>query len=85
MIWVFLVQRERKFAPAGMPRRSKFRLLIAATAIWFTTAFGMAEIVLLSFGPPDGNFNSIDFFYTILAFVATATVVWWLAMRRKAG
>ncbi|MDP1702204.1 MAG: hypothetical protein Q8L53_14765, partial [Aestuariivirga sp.] len=86
LIWVLLVRRERKFTVAGTPQRSKLRLLIAAIAIWFAFAFGLAAITLLSFGSPDEDTSALSFIYSVLtiaALLASALVIWWLAMRRK--
>ncbi|MEQ1523674.1 MAG: hypothetical protein ABL936_20605 [Aestuariivirga sp.] len=85
MIWVLLIQRERKLTLAGKPRRSKLRLLIAAVAGWIICVFGLAGLSLLLMIATEENEpkGEILFGAIVAAVLGVASLVWWLAMRRK--
>ncbi len=90
VIWYLLDRREKGRLAEGLPRHSNLRLIFAAFAI-LTVLFsgGCGGIFFAGWiydGMPRGGYVGWEVISVLsLPPLAVGVLVWWLAMRRKAG
>ena len=84
VLWVLLDRHEKRRVAAGLPRHGGLRLVFAATALLTVLFSGGCALLFLI------NQDGLYVTWEVVAIIAgppfaVGLLVWWLAMRRKAG